>query len=160
MDSQNNQDHERFLRAAIEAAGRAVEHGNHPFGSVLVHNGEIILEAENTVVTELDCTGHAEINLVREACKTIAPQTLQECTLYTSTEPCPMCSAAIVWAGIPTVVFACSSATQARYGGESFRMSAADVFATARISPRVIGPILEDEAAAQHQAFWTHRAGG
>ena len=58
------------LRSAIAVAWRAREHGNHPFGAVLVDaNNQLILEAENTVITERDCTGHAETNLVRLACE-------------------------------------------------------------------------------------------
>ena len=56
------------LRTAIEVAQKAREHGNHPFGAILVdENDRVVLEAENTVVTERDCTGHAETNLMRLA---------------------------------------------------------------------------------------------
>ena len=61
-------DHERFMRAAIEVARRSRNNGDNPFGAVLVdENGHIVMEAENTVVTEKDCTGHAETNLMRKA---------------------------------------------------------------------------------------------
>jgi tRNA(Arg) A34 adenosine deaminase TadA len=85
-----------YLRQAIEVARRAREHGNHPFGALLVSaDGQVLLEAENTVVTEKDCTGHAETNLVRLASQRFDQQALTGSTRYTSTEPCAMCSGAI-----------------------------------------------------------------
>src|SRR5262245_7107907 len=104
-----NEQDERFLRAAIEVARKAREHGNHPFGSVLVgQNGELLLEAENTVITERDCTGHAETNLMRKASQKYDMDYLARCTLYTSTEPCAMCAGAIYWGNVGRVVFALS----------------------------------------------------
>ena len=99
----------QYLRSAIAVALRAREHGNHPFGAMLVDaNNQLILEAENTVITERDCTGHAETNLVRLATRRFTPAELAGCTLYTSTEPCAMCAGAIHWSQIGRVVFALS----------------------------------------------------
>ena len=83
----------RHLTRAIELAADAREHGNHPFGSLLVDgDGNVVLEAENTVVTGRDCTAHAEQNLVRAAVSQFEPDRLATFTLYTSTEPCAMCA--------------------------------------------------------------------
>ena len=71
----------------------------------------VVLEAENTVVTQRDCTAHAELNLVREAVARFDAEQLGAHTLYTSTEPCEMCAGAIFWSGIGRVVFALSSET-------------------------------------------------
>jgi tRNA(Arg) A34 adenosine deaminase TadA len=68
-----------------------------------------VLEAENTVITERDVTGHAELNLVRSAGKQFDGAALQGLTLYASTEPCAMCSSAIYWSGIGRVVYALGS---------------------------------------------------
>src|SRR5690242_1339059 len=98
-----------YLQKAIAVAAKAREHGNHPFGAVLVDaQGQLILESENLVVTGHDYTGHAETNLVRKAGAAFSPEVLAGCTLYTSTEPCAMCSGAIFWSGISRVVFALS----------------------------------------------------
>ena len=95
MDPRHIEQHERFIRQAIAIARRARENGNHPFGALLVDaQGNVIAEAENTVVTDRDCTGHAETNLMRLASRQFEPETLSACTLYTSTEPCPMCCGA------------------------------------------------------------------
>ncbi len=102
----NNVDVEH-LRSAITIARRAREHGNHPFGALLAGpQGQVLLEAENTVVTSVDCTGHAEANLMRLASHQFDVEYLLRCTLYTSTEPCPMCAGAIFWGGVGRVVFA------------------------------------------------------
>ena len=88
----------QHLRTAIEVAQRAREHGNHPFGALLVdENNQVLLQAENSVVTGKDCTGHAETNLMRLATQHYSPEKLSTCTLYTSTEPCTMCAGAIHW---------------------------------------------------------------
>ena len=99
----------RHLRRAIELAQQAREHGNHPFGALLVDGeGNVVLEAENTVRTDKDVTAHAETNLMRLASARFEPDYLERCTLYTSTEPCAMCAGAIYWGNIRRVVFATS----------------------------------------------------
>ena len=94
------------LGRAIEVALASRRGGNHPFGAVLVASDGTILEAENSVVTTGDPTGHAELNLVRLAGSRLSRDQLAMSSLYTSTEPCAMCSGAIYWAGIGRVVYA------------------------------------------------------
>ena len=102
-------DDREHLRAAFEIACRARRHGNHPFGAVLVDSADgRILEAENTVVTEHDSTGHAETNLMRAASHILSADALSRCTIYTSAEPCAMCAGAIYWANVRRVVFGLS----------------------------------------------------
>ena len=91
--------HEPFLREAIALSKSAMERGDEPFGSVLVKDGEVILRAENSVFTGHDMTNHAEMNLVKLAAQHYDTAFLADCTLYTSTEPCAMCSGAIYWSG-------------------------------------------------------------
>ena len=150
---------ERHLVAAIALAGHARENGNHPFGALLVDAaGEVVLEAENTVLTEHDCTNHAELNLVREASRLYDEATLRGCTLYTSTEPCAMCAGAIYWSGIGRVVFALSGAALNAMveGGEEAELAlpCRDVFGRGGRVVDVGGPHLESEARAVHEGFW------
>lgn len=102
------ENHEPFLREAIALSKSAMEHGDEPFGSVLVKDGEVILRAENRVFTGHDMTNHAEMNLVKLAAQQYDTAFLADCTLYTSTEPCAMYSGAIYWSGIGRMVSACS----------------------------------------------------
>lgn len=152
--------HELHLRRALELAKLAREHGNHPFGALLVsQTGEVLLEAENTVNTERDATGHAETNLVREASKRFPKEVLATARLYTSTEPCAMCSGAIYWSAISSVVYALSEKTLLDMTGSNeenptMHLPCRDVFAKGQRPIEVIGPILEDEAKKVHEGFW------
>lgn len=143
----------RMLRSAFEVAVRAREHGNHAFGAIIVSpRGEPLLAAENSVVTERDVTGHAELNLVRAVTKVQAPEVLQTCTMYSSAEPCPMCAASIVWANIRRVVYGLSMEgiyqmfADAPADSPSLRMHSRVVLDAAPWPVEVVGPELEDEA--------------
>ena len=158
MTSLSAQD-ERLLTAAIGLARRARDNGNHPFGALLAdHSGNVLCEAENTVVTAGDVTGHAELNLVSKACRTLTAGQLAAATLYTSTEPCAMCSGAIYWSRIPRVIYALGEdelAVLAGGGGELIlQLPSRQVFAAGSPAVEVSGPYLHDAAAAVHQDFW------
>jgi tRNA(Arg) A34 adenosine deaminase TadA len=152
---------ERHLRRAIELARLSRANGNHPFGSLLVEaSGLVVLEAENTVVTGRDVTGHAELNLVRAASMTHDASDLLNATLYTSTEPCAMCSGAIYWSGIGRVVYALSSeALMAIWSdaavSETLTLSCREVLARGGRGVEVSGPHLEKVASAVHEGFWS-----
>ena len=148
------------LRRAVAVSATAREHGNHPFGAVLVDSdGQVVAEAENTVVTDNDPTGHAETNLVRVAASLVPAEDLPSHTLYSSCEPCAMCAAAIFWAGIGRVVFALSNERliamlDPRNAGPALALTAAGVIGAGNRSITVEGPALEQEAAAPHAGFW------
>lgn len=151
---------EGWLLRAIELARQARERGNHPFGSLLVDaSGQVVLEAENTVVTGRDVTGHAELNLVRAASAQFDVATLQGATLYASTEPCAMCSGAIYWSGIGRVVYALGSEALAAIvqdvsGASTLALPCREVFARGGRDVRVSGPHLTELALAVHEGFW------
>jgi tRNA(Arg) A34 adenosine deaminase TadA len=146
---------ERLVRRCIQLSADAVAHGNHPFGALLAKDGEILLEAENTIYTAHDVTNHAETNLVRLAVSRYDADFLAGCVLYTSTELCAMCAGAIYWSGVGAVVYACSAPRLADYAGVGLELRCADVFAQGTRKVTVFGPALEDEAAAVHAAYWT-----
>jgi tRNA(Arg) A34 adenosine deaminase TadA len=149
----------QHLHAAIALAWSAREHGNHPFGALLVdERNQVVLEAENTVVTERDFTGHAEINLMRQASQRFSPEQLARCTLYTSTEPCAMCAGAIHWGKVGRVVYALGASDLYAIVGpspEHLELPCREVFARSRQPIEVLGPTLEAEARAVHAGFWT-----
>jgi len=151
---------EQLLLRTIELAQLARAHGNHPFGALLADGaGRILLEAENTVATERDVTGHAELNLVRAASMELDGEALAGATLYTSTEPCAMCSAAIYWAGIGRVVYALGAdqltALVENVSDEpTLRLSCRDVLMRGGRAFYVSGPHLKEQAAAVHEGFW------
>jgi tRNA(Arg) A34 adenosine deaminase TadA len=147
-----------LLVRAIALAASARAHGNHPFGALLAdENGRILVEAENTVITENDATGHAETNLVRLASQQFPIEVLAKSTLYTSTEPCPMCAGAVFWSGIGRVVYALDEDGLYALTGdspESLKLPCREVFARGGRPIEVVGPLLEAEAAKVHEGFW------
>lgn len=99
----------RFMREAIRLAVENVKkQGGGPFGAVIVRDGEIIASSANTVVPDNDPTAHAEVNVIRKACKALGTFQLSGCELYASCEPCPMCLGAIYWARLDKVYYACT----------------------------------------------------
>lgn len=144
-----------FMARAYEIARSAVEHGNHPFGALLVRDGTIIAEAENEVVTTKDVTRHAETRLVAEASPALDPETLAASTLVTSTEPCIMCCGAIHWAGIGGIVFGVRAAEMvSSFGGTYQGIPSRVVFATVNPRLSIEGPVMEDEGLRIHRDFW------
>ena len=154
-----NENDLRFLRAAIDVARKARDNGNHPFGAVLVdEHGHFLMESENTVVTEKDCTGHAETNLMRQASSKYDPDFLANCTLYTSTEPCPMCAGAIFWGNVRRVVYGLSVEGLNKMVDEDdkdvLNLPCRELFGKGQKPIEVIGPMLEEEAREVHEGFW------
>jgi tRNA(Arg) A34 adenosine deaminase TadA len=154
-----NENDLKFTRAAIELAQRARDKGNHPYGALLVdEHGQIVIEAENTVLTENDCTGHAEINLMRKASSKYDHTFLAKCTIYTSTEPCPMCAGAIFWGNVRRVVYGLSEENLYEMVGRDSEdiliLPCRELFGKGRKHIEVIGPILEEEARKVHVGFW------
>ena len=156
-----NQTDLQHLRTSIAVAAQARAHGNHPFGALLVdETGKVLLEAENTVVTGKDCTGHAETNLMRLASRQFSADQLAKCTLYTSTEPCAMCSGAIYWGSVRRVVYALGEPELYDIIGsspEQLLLPSREVFSHSGRHVDVEGPALPlaAEARAVHAGFWS-----
>lgn len=149
-----------YMQIAIEVAMKSRDKGNHPFGAILVSKeGEILLTAENTVETERDITGHAELNLIRAASQRFDPDFLAACSIYTSTEPCPMCAGAIFWGNVRHVVFGLSEiafyAIIQENTEEAIILPCRDLFDKGRKAIQVDGPILEEKALKVHEDYWS-----
>ena len=143
-----------FLRQAIGLSREARDAGNHPFGSLLVVDGAVVLTARNTVHTDRDPTAHAETNLVAEAVRRLSPEQIARSVLYTSCEPCAMCVGKMYWAGIRSLVYALPAGELAALAGGSFLVPCRDLFARATDRVTVTGPLLVDEARAVHEGYW------
>jgi tRNA(Arg) A34 adenosine deaminase TadA len=108
---------EQFMLRAIELANNGMNSNDGgPFGCVIVKNGEIIGEGNNNVTGSNDPTAHAEIVAIRNACKNLNSFQLDDCEIYTSCEPCPMCLGAIYWARPSKVFYACTREDAASIG--------------------------------------------
>ncbi|HOV11357.1 MAG TPA: nucleoside deaminase [Bacteroidales bacterium] len=102
-----NTNHEKFIRLVIEMAGdNALSLTGGPFAAVVVRGGEVVGQGTNKVTSTNDPTAHAEVMAIRDACKNLGTFQLDDCDLYTSCEPCPMCLGAIYWARPARVFFA------------------------------------------------------
>jgi len=148
---------EDLMHTTFMVAKSAQKNGNLPYGCILVDaSGEVIMRGENTVVTEQDALGHAEINLIREASKQYSADYLATCTIYTSDEPCPMCSSAIFWGGVGHLVYGLS---KRRFYDEfgrgnpahDFDIPSATVLDAGARKVTVSGPLLEEEALKLHR---------
>jgi tRNA(Arg) A34 adenosine deaminase TadA len=97
-----------FMEKACNIAFNSVNNNGGPFGCVIVNNltNEIISEGNNNVTKTNDPTAHAEIVAIRNACKTLNTYILENCTIYSSCEPCPMCLSAIYWSRIKKIYYA------------------------------------------------------
>lgn len=147
--------HEELIRKAIDVAKSAKSNGNHPFGALLVSStGEILLTAENTVHTGRNPTHHAETNLVNAAWAQLSADMIKDSTLYTSCEPCPMCTGAIFWSGIRRVVYSLSAVRLGEIANDTFCGPCTQLFDRAGERTEVVGPILESEGEAIHLGFW------
>ena len=151
---------EYFLRRSFEVAGRAMAHGNHPFGAILVDQDcNVLIEAENGYMPAHDGTAHAERLLATQACTSLSSDVLRHATLYSSAEPCAMCAGAIYWAGIGRLVYGLSEHRLRAITGNhpenpTLNLPCREVFKAGQRPTEVIGPLLEDEATALHQGAW------
>jgi tRNA(Arg) A34 adenosine deaminase TadA len=151
-----------YLHRAIALAQTARNAGKHPFAALVVGaDGKVIVEAgNNSLPPDGDPTQHAELRAAQLAARAVgevAP--LAGATLYSSAEPCAMCAGAIYWCGIGRVVYALSEHRLLQLTGDhaenpTFALPCREVFARGQRKIEVIGPALEDEAAAAHAGFW------
>ena len=149
-----------FLRRSFEVARRATSHGNHPFGAILVDRDDnVLIESENGYMPSQDSTAHAERLLASKACTTLSPEVRSTATLYSSAEPCAMCAGAVYWAGIGRLVYALSEHRLRDITGNhpenpTLNLPCREVLESGQRSTEVVGPLLEDEAAALHDGVW------
>ena len=151
---------EGFLRRSFAVARRAVEHGNLPFGSILVDaDDQVVLESENRSITEHDPTAHAETMLMHEAARTFSPEYLAGCTMYSSAEPCAMCAGAVYWANVRRVVYGLDILTLGEIVADdpanpTPHLRADVVLNSGKYPGALDGPALVDEARLVHEGVW------
>lgn len=99
---------EKYMRLALEEAKLALEADEVPIGAIVVAGGRIVGRGHNLVETLTDVTAHAEIQAITAASSTIGGKYLNDCTLYVTVEPCPMCAGALAWSQIGRIVYGAS----------------------------------------------------
>jgi tRNA(Arg) A34 adenosine deaminase TadA len=154
MNSTETTQHITFLNRCLEIANHSVKNGNHPFGAVIVVDGVIRLGQGNEVGTKQDVTAHAEILLIQKAQRVLTENELERSVLYSSTEPCAMCSGAIYWAGVKNVIYACKSSDLNLIVGGSLDITCKEVFDSG-LHKTIVQHIPGLESFKKvHQDFW------
>jgi tRNA(Arg) A34 adenosine deaminase TadA len=155
---------ERLLRESFAVARRARDSGDHPFGCLIADRGGNILRTQGNGYSSEgnDRTAHAERLLASWAARNLSLEQLKDCTLYTSAEPCAMCSGAIYWAGIGRVVFGQTEhdlkvQTGAHEENPTLDLPCHTVFEAGQRPTEIVGPMLAEEAAQLQADFWKDR---
>ena len=158
MSGELNERDAFFLRQVIALSQRSRDEGHHPFAAMVVGaDGKVISAAMNA--SSKDRTAHAEMNALRAASSHFSPAELAGATLYTSAEPCAMCSGGAYWAGVGRVVYALAEESLLALTGSdpenpTLSLPCRDVFARGQRDVEIIGPALEEAARAPHRGFW------
>lgn len=142
-------DREKYMSAALELAREAAAAGEIPVGCVIVKDGEIIGRGRNRREEERSALAHAEVEAIAEACKTLGDWRLEDCALFVTLEPCPMCTGAIINARVGEVVYGAKEENTGSCG------SVINLFEeNYGHKPRVYGSVLKDECAAVMRDFF------
>ena len=154
----------QLLRRAIELSASAAAKGNMAFGALLADpESHVLLEAENTTFTERNPLNHAEANLINMAVTTLDPHQIATATLYTSCEPCAMCSGAMYWGGINRMVYAMSEHDLLEITGVSDHcptmrgVGCRNILRSGQRHIEVSGPHLIEEACAVQRDYFAAR---
>ena len=159
-------EHIDYLLRAVEVSKQARLDGNHPFGALLVDsNGEILLEQGNNEVTTRACTGHAETVLIGRSSQFYDKDFLAGCTLYTTAEPCAMCSGAIYWSNVRRLVYGVTEKQLLQETGDDPRnptlsLDCRTVFSAGQRHIEVIGPIpdVAEAVLEPHRTYWDQQS--
>ena len=155
-------DHIYYLKRCIEISRESRAAGNTPFGALLTGpDGEILMEQQNIEITTGKCTGHAECTLAERASQKYSKASLWNCTLYSTAEPCAMCTGAIYWANIGRIVYGMTERRLLELTGSNeqnptFDLPCHEVLARGQKQIEVVGPFaeVEEEAAEVHRGYW------
>ena len=136
---------EDMMKLALEEARASKHDGNKGFGALVVLGHEIIGKAHDTAVSDHDPSRHAEVNAIRQAVQALGDSNLSGAILFSTCEPCPMCSALAVWANLTTIVYGVSIEETAKMGKSRIRVSAKEIIEQSPVTIEVIGDVLREE---------------
>lgn len=143
-----------FMKEALRLSKAAAQHGNEPFGAILVKDGAIVYSNENQVHSASDPTFHAEAGLLRRFCAETGITDLREYTLYSSCEPCFMCSGAMVWTRLGRLVYGASNRDLCAIFGEEGSDCSHLVFSHSDHQPEVTAGVLRQECLEVLRAYF------
>ncbi|SFR64465.1 nucleoside deaminase [Halogeometricum limi] len=146
-------DHEAHVERAIALAREAGERGDGPYGSLLVVDGDVVMEETNREWTDDDIALHPELTLARRAARELTAEERDRAVMYTSTEPCPMCSGGITISNLGAVVYSVSGERAAAEFGGNEGVPCGEVFERRGRDIEVVGGVLESEGLDVHREF-------
>ena len=138
-------DFEAMMQLAIEEAKRSRQEGNKGYGAVVVWGSHIVGKAHDTAATEKDPSLHAEVNAIRQAAHTLGEANLSGAVLFSTCEPCPMCSSLAVWSNLTTLVYGASIEKTAGLGKSRILVTAREIVAKSPVAIEIIDGVLENE---------------
>lgn len=139
---------EDFMRMAIAKAREGIAKGQTPFGACIVKDGQVVALEHNAVWASTDITAHAEVTAIREACRDLVTVDLTGCTIYSTTEPCPMCFSACHWARIERIVYGTAIADVQALGFHELTVSNDEMKRLGNSPIKIEGGLLRDENLA------------
>lgn len=134
-----------FMQVAIEKAREGIKKGQTPFGACIVRDSDVIGSAHNAVWKNTDVTAHAEINAIRNACRKLNSIDLSGCTIFCTTEPCPMCFGACHWARISRIIFGTTIEDSKKFGFNELVISNIRMKSAGQTNLEITGRFLRDE---------------
>jgi len=147
-----------FMQLALDACKRGIDAGQSPFGACIVRDGEVLSCDHNHVRLHHDATAHAEVTAIRHACKCLEIHHLEGATIYTTTEPCPMCFTAIHWARIERIVFGARVEDAKAFGFNELQISNQTMKEAGISGVELVENYMRDEAIALFE-YWQQRGG-
>ena len=148
-------DHNKYMKIALQLAQPAMDKGDEPFGAILVKDGQVVAKSENSIVSLSDPTKHAELKIISDYTQLTKQVDLSDYTMYTSCEPCFMCSGATVWANLGTLVYSAGSRDLNEMINENLFDSSDIVYEYSHHKPIVIKNVLHDEGVEILRSYFT-----
>ncbi|UCE59637.1 MAG: nucleoside deaminase [Phycisphaerales bacterium] len=141
-------DFDQMMRCAVAEARQSISEGNKGYGAVVVRGDHVLAEGHDTAITDGDPSLHAEFNAIRRAVRTSRDDSLYGAVLFSTCEPCPMCSSLAVWANVTSIVYGASIEETARAGRKRIRIGANEVADRSPGVIEVVGGVLPDECCS------------
>jgi tRNA(Arg) A34 adenosine deaminase TadA len=149
---------ESFMRLALEACQQGIQRSQSPFGACIVRDGQVLAVAHNHVWHDTDPSAHAEIVCIRQACRRTRSVHLEGATIYSTTEPCPMCFSCIHWTRISRIVYAANIQDAASYGFNELPVSNVTMKQASGSAVELVASVLRDQALALFEE-WRKQGG-
>lgn len=147
-----------YMQLALDKAYQGVDAGQSPFAACIVQKGKVIACQHNHVFHDTDITAHGEICTLRDACKATGDLTFAGATIYSTTEPCPMCFSAIHWARIDRIVYGASIADAEAAGFNELKVSNLQLKQLGDLGVELVPGVMEEECR-QLFRYWKEVAG-